>query len=249
MTKAFKSSALETVTGRFKLAPRTKPYWLLRLSPGLTLGYRRTNGPVGTWNVRIIKGRKASIKVLGPANDREEADGKRVLSFEQAQHAARKFAFGDVQEANLDTLEEVLTAYEVDLKARDAYTMNATWVRNKLKKSNPALLAKPVRMITAKELKDWRNNLAKGDKGMTAVTWNRMSEAFRAALQLAAPDRFETWKAGLEKRPDNRQDRARNVVLDDEEVRAVVGAAYQAEAPLGLLIEVLAVTGTRPSQA
>ena len=79
MPKAFKSSKLETVTGRFSLTICRKPHWLLRLSPGLTLGYRRANGPVGSWNVSIIKDGKESIKVIGLADDREAADGKRVI--------------------------------------------------------------------------------------------------------------------------------------------------------------------------
>jgi integrase len=42
---------------------------------------------------------------------------------------------------------------------------------------------------------------------------------------------------------------ARNVILDDDQVRAFVAAAYARDSALGLLIDVLAVTGTPPSQA
>jgi len=42
---------------------------------------------------------------------------------------------------------------------------------------------------------------------------------------------------------------ARNVILSDEKVRDFVSAAYAHDDNLGLLIDVLAVTGVRPSQA
>jgi|RhiMethySRZTD1v2_1073278.scaffolds.fasta_scaffold10624_3 hypothetical protein len=231
MGKKYKSSKLETYSDRLDLEIRRKPHWLLRLAPGLTLGYRRVNGPVGTWNVRIIKDGKESIKVIGLANDRDGdvADGKRVLDFDQACLAARMFAFGESTVANLSTLDQALTEYEANLKARQANPYNARWVRNHLKKSNPALLDIPVRMITADELTKWRDSLTK----MTPANWNRLRHALRAALELAASDRSAVWKKGLAKRPGGAK--VRNVVLDDQEVRAVVGAAYLSNPALGLL--------------
>ena len=57
----------------------------------------------------------------------------------------------------------------------------------------------------------------------------------------------DAWKVGLVGLPDAQQ--ARNVVLSDAQVHAFVAAAYRHDPALGLLVDTLAVTGTRPSQA
>jgi integrase len=107
------------------------------------------------------------------------------------------------------------------------------------------LLSKPVALITADELRHWRDGLIR--QGQSAASINRCRNALRAALELAAKQRSHVWKAGLETLPDVA--RARNVVLSDTEVLALVAAAYRHDPALGLLVDVLAVTGTRPSQA
>src|SRR5262249_44379112 len=81
---------------------------------------------------------------------------------------------------------------------------------------------------------------------------NRLRNSLRAALSLAAEHdpRIGTghaWKVGLPALADAQQ--ARNVVLDDDTVRAFVAAAHRHSRALGLMIETLAVSGTRPSQA
>jgi len=55
------------------------------------------------------------------------------------------------------------------------------------------------------------------------------------------------WRAGLEKLPDAQT--VRNVVLSDQDVLALVDASYRHDQGLGLLADVLAITGARPSQA
>ena len=74
----------------------------------------------------------------------------------------------------------------------------------------------------------------------------------RAALEFAAATdpritNSAAFKVGLKKLPDAA--RARNVVLTDEQVRRIVALAYEESAEFGRLIEVLAVTGARRSQA
>src|SRR5204863_870880 len=54
------------------------------------------------------------------------------------------------------------------------------------------------------------------------------------------------WETGLAIIPDAQQ--SRNVILADNVVRQVVAAAYQQSEEFGLLVEVDAVTGARPSQ-
>ena len=57
----------------------------------------------------------------------------------------------------------------------------------------------------------------------------------------------QPWHVGLQGLPD--ATRARNIVLGDDEVRRLIGAAHARNHQLGLFVDVLAVTGARPSQA
>src|SRR5687768_12290676 len=65
------------------------------ISTGLKLLYRRTEDGHGTWTakVRIPAGPNAgkySLKVIGPADDYQEADGVTVFNLDQAQEKARE---------------------------------------------------------------------------------------------------------------------------------------------------------------
>jgi integrase len=110
------------------------------------------------------------------------------------------------------------------------------------------LLAKPVSLLTSDELEKWRNGLL---GKIQPATINRMCSSLCAALNFVARhDRRITshaWDIGLAGLPNAQA--ARNVVLPDATVRAFVSAAYDRDAKLGLLVDVLATTGTRPSQA
>jgi hypothetical protein len=75
-------------------------------------------------------------------------------------------------------------------------------------------------------------------------------KALVACLNLAArlDDRITNTKAWkLSALPDATE--ARNVILTDDQVRSVVAGAYGIEHAFGLLVETLAVTGPRVSQA
>lgn len=72
----------------------------------------------------------------------------------------------------------------------------------------------------------------------------------KAALALAARNdkriTNEAWKNGLKKLPDSEV--ARNVILPDQTVAALVSGSYEEDCKFGLLIDVLAETGARESQ-
>jgi integrase len=149
------------------------------------------------------------------------------------------------------TVGEALDGYELDLKARGADIAN---VRRPRKAMPSALLEKPVQLLTAGELKRWRNSLVGGiaSKGRAPASVNRMVKGLRAALVQAGENdprirNQAEFKIGLKPLPG--AGRARNIILTDTEVRAFVAAAYALDPALGLLFDVLAVTGTRPSQA
>jgi len=102
-----------------------------------------------------------------------------------------------------------------------------------------------------RELRRWRDGQLASGLAPGSVT--RTCKAFKAALNYAAnADSTITnrmaWTVGLAGLPDSHRART-DAVLSDDEVRAVVTACYTASDRLGLLAEVLAVTGARPVQA
>ena len=56
----------------------------------------------------------------------------------------------------------------------------------------------------------------------------------------------QAWEVGLAGLPDAQE--ARNVIISDEKVRAFVGNAYGLDNGFGLISDMLAITGARPSQ-
>ena len=241
MARRLRSNLLETRTARLKLARRPKPYWFT-VANGIALGYRRNAGP-GAWNVRRADGKGGNwIKGFGIADDREDADGNVVLDFWQAADKAKALARG----GRPATVSEAIRDYETDLRVRGAGADNATRLLQRLP---PALLSKPVSMLTVKELRHWRNGLA---ESMKASSVNRLCKALKAALNLAAShdDRIlnsKAWRTGLAAIPEA-DDTESNVVLSDDQRRAVVARSYDISTEFGLYVETHAVIGARTSQ-
>ena len=240
-------SSFETASARLKLPIKEnkKPYWE-RLGPGLSLGYRR-NDHAGSWSIRAADGAGGEwLKRIGTADDYEHANSKDVLSYEQAVAEARRLYRGkdhaDHDTSRPVTLDEALIRYEADLQARSARTYNARLARHHL---TPSLLSKPLALITADELKVWRNRLVA--KGLTPSSVNRVRNNVRAALELAATNRSHVWKTGLETLPN--ATRARKLIFPDDVIRALIAESYKRDPALGILCDVLAATGMRPIQA
>jgi integrase len=108
------------------------------------------------------------------------------------------------------------------------------------------LLNKSLALITADELRAWRNNLI--SKGLTASSVNRVRNNLRACLELAMSARSHVWKEGLETLPNAQRARAA-MIYPDATISALVTEAYRHDPALGLLFDVLSITGTRPVQA
>jgi integrase len=239
---------LETATARRKLPVRKKPFYVT-LSPGIALGYRRNIGG-GSWSMRCTGQGADWIKRIGLADDLEPADGKHVLSYWQAIDVARALARRQpgADDANRPiTVAEALDRYQRDLESRGADPQNANRVRRHL---TPTLATKPVALLTTNDLRHWRDGLV--SKGVALATINRTRAGVRAALELAASldDRItnrNAFRAGLKGLPGGKN--ARRVVLPDADVLRIVEAAYQEDRAFGLLVEVLAQTGARVSQA
>ena len=127
----------------------------------------------------------------------------------------------------------------------------AAWspMRAVVRKLIPAtLLARPVGLLTFRELRHWRDGLLDGRK---AASVNRTCKSLKAALNLAAVHdprigNTAVWRNALAGLPDAHT--ARHVGLPERDVRAIVAAAYAVDPSLGLWTEVAAITGARPSQ-
>jgi integrase len=244
MARRPRSARLETRTNRLKLRIRKKPHDFVTISPGIALGYRRCVS-AGRWVVKVADGHGGNwTKVVALADDHEDADGEHVLDFWQAQEKARTLARGGEDNGRPVTVAEALADYERDLRVRGGLAGNASRLRHHL---SSTLLSKPVAMLTSRELVRWRDSL----DGLKPATVNRTTRILKAACNLAAKHdpritNINAWKHGLASLRDAH--RARNVILTDAQVRALIAAAYADDPAFGLLVELAATTGPRPSQ-
>ncbi|WP_247385697.1 MULTISPECIES: hypothetical protein [unclassified Bradyrhizobium] len=150
MARKVRHSALESRSARLV---RRKPYPGPSLARGVSLLYRR-NRTNGTWVVKASDRHGAYwTKRIADADDFADSCGKDVLTFFQAQDAAKKLARGDDGTGDNApvTVDGALTAYEADLKARSSNPYNAQWPRVHL---TSVLLAKP--RLTALTLREAR---------------------------------------------------------------------------------------------
>jgi integrase len=248
MARKVSFSALESRSARLRLKIRRRPYSGPSLARGIALMYRR-NRTNGSWVVKVSDGHGAYwTKAFALADDFEDSDGKNVLTFYEAQDAAKKLARGEDGSGDTApiTIDGALKDYKRDLEARKANPYNAQSPRVHL---TPVLLAKPVALLTAQELKKWRDSLL--GKQLKSSSINRVCRCLAAALELARQhderiQNRQAWEVGLAGLPDATE--ARNVILSDGEVRAFITTAYARDHQLGLLIDTLAVSGARPSQ-
>jgi hypothetical protein len=240
---------IQTPTARARLAPQGKPY-KVRLLPGVWLGYRAAQSGTGSWIVIASNGRSGYwTKAFAHADDKQKADGEAVLSYEQAANKTRALARGDANAAadRPATISEALDAYEADLKGRGRNAYNANHPRIHLPQH---LAAQPLSQVTSKQLRHWRDALIRTD--MAPATVNRVMKAARAAFSLAerldarVAANAQAWRVGLEMLPN--AVKARDAVLVDTQIQAVVNAAYDISKPFGLFVQVHAETGSRSSQ-
>jgi integrase len=241
---ARQKSPLEHRTARLSLETRRKPYFDV-ISPGISLGYRRTT-TAGTWVLRAADGAGGSwTRRIAVADDLEASDGVNVLSHGQALDRARELARGG-SGGQPATVAEALDTYAADLRARGGLPGNASRVRHNLP---PALLAKSVALLSGREIRNWRDSLLA--RGMAPASVDRNLIALKAALNLAAKDdprirNTSAWK--LPRLPDA-EPTFHHVVLDTEAIAKIVRSAYALDPAFGRVIEVLAVSGARASQA
>jgi integrase len=241
MTKPIK---LDSRTARLKLSVRKKPY-TNRIAPGVRIAYRRNEGPSGSWNV--LGGGGQWLKKIGIADDVEPADGVNVLDYWQAIERARDLArTREGDSSKLISVAAALDAYAADLRTRGSNPYNAGRVLVHLPK---ALLSKTVALLTARELRRFRDGLLA--KGLAPASVGRTTRMLKAALNQAADqDRRivnrDAWQVGLKGLPDAEE--VNNVILPDATVRSITVAAQEEGPEFALLVELAAITGARVSQ-
>jgi hypothetical protein len=245
MARRTRDARLETRSSRLKLPVTSKPVFV-KIGMGIGLGYRR-NATAGTWVARFSDGKGGNrTKTIATADDFAEADGTNVLDFWQAQDRARTFArAGCTSEERPITINETLEQYLTDLRIRGGDAGNVTRVKAHMPE---ALAKKSVALVTARELRQWRDGLV---KKLAPATVNRTTNALKAALNLAAEhdEKIVTrraWETGLASIHDAEE--SRNVILDEQAIRAVIATSYEQGQDFGLLVETGAVTGARVSQ-
>jgi integrase len=248
MARSIRAPKLETRTSRLKLPARWKPY-TVRVGDGVRLGYRR-KATAGSWSVIAADGKGGNwLKAFAAADDFESANGDTVLDFWQAQARARVLARGEHEDKTSEqapvTVAAALDHYAADLKIRGGDLANVARVRGHL---SPAMRDKAVALLTARELKRWRDGLK---KSVSVGSINRIINGLRAALNLAADtdERIASrraWEVGLQAIRDAVE--SRNVILPADAIRHIVAEAYAIGEEFGLLVETAATTGARVGQ-
>ena len=249
MARTRQDARISTRSARLNRKPalkaRREPYWCA-ISHGLSVGYRK-GATGGTWIGRhfsMTTGRR--IAALGVADDYEDADGIRVLSFDQAQAKAREWA-ADMSAYSAGVSRKPYTvgdACNAWLKTQ-AGTTGKTHVENHIR---PALGHIRMDTLTKGKLYDWHQELgvkppmwaAKGAEGAWKVkkafdisdpethrqrqdTANRVLRSLRAILTLAYENgKVKSNTAWDTLKPFDKTDRMRTDYLTPDEAKRFI---------------------------
>jgi integrase len=270
MPRTLQDAKLDTRSARFRLKQSREPYWR-SISDGLAVGYRKgIKG--GTWRARHYSQEHGyRYAPVGTADDIADADGVHVLSFAQAQEAARKW-FSDLARQDSGkavgpmTVSDVVDAYIAYLESegRSAAAVADTRYRDKAFIS-PALGHIEARSLTADILRKWRDALAKeaprtrtrpgekqkhrkvaSDQRARRASANRNWTVLRAALNHAfQTDKLDSDKAWRKVKPYKGVETARVRYLSIAECTRLINAC---EPCFRQLIEAALLTGGRYGQ-
>src|SRR5215831_18513659 len=157
------------------------------------------------------------LQRIAGADDFEDANGTTIITYFQAIEEARKLArAGDpVQGGDRPvTVAEAIEAYKTHLAANDASPTNATMITRHLK---PALAAKPVALLTRKDVLGFRNGIL---ETVGRASAKRVTKSLCACLTEAArnDERMVNHRAWKDLPPLADADQANNLVLDEADV-------------------------------
>ena len=189
MARTVKDVRLDSRAARERLEPRKKPYYRV-IETSRHIGYYKGLRS-GSWLARTFGGERYVEKKLGMADDIRDANGLDVLSFSQAQAAAR--AWFDAQARSAvgagppvtvrAAVEEYIAARNVKESGRQGRSVKSS-AAHKLTLhvlGNATLSSMELAGLDAQTLKDWRKALPG-----TAASRQRVANDFKAALNRAA---------------------------------------------------------------
>ena len=193
MARRIRNNALENRTGRLKLPVAKKPVFV-RIGAGISLGYRR-NKTAGTWVLKLSDGKGgANTSSIGIADDFDEADGLRFLSYWQAQDTAKKKAISAANGVapTLLTVRAATETYLIVLTGQNPRTAADT--KGRLEKHFlPKFGSQLVSSLTKTKLDGWLTSMIKPSDDPEAVrrskdSANRVLSMVKALLNHAVRD-------------------------------------------------------------
>jgi len=165
MARAARHNALETRTGRTKLAFQHEPHWA-KLRKGLFVGFYKGER-TRTWWARLYEGGgKYTKQEIGAADDTQDANNVDVFDFYQAQAKAREWAEqsvkttrGRVEHFGPTTIADAARRYMAwfEHEKKSIYTTQRTIDTFIL----PALGRVDLSDLTTERIKRWRDTIAK----------------------------------------------------------------------------------------
>ncbi len=265
MGRKLQDAHLGSRDARRKLKQRQEPYWRL-ITEGCHVGYYR-GARVGKWVARYRKpgtGSGYAKTTLGEADDVHDADGVSILTFEQADAAARawhdrmkggaksrdKYTVGDALDDYLAgfegrSLEATRNRIEVLIRPELGSVKLAELTTERIKRWHRDRANTAARLRTARDAQHHQYRPLETDeaKRRRRSTANRDLTVLKAALNKAWRDGMaandEAWR---KVKPFEGVEDARRRYLTDDESRRLVNAAAPAVRPL---IQAALLTGAR----
>lgn len=265
MGRRVKDARLDNRTSRLGLRHRSEPYWRL-VSEGCHLGYYR-GARVGKWVARFRRsgsGASYAKTTLAEADDVRDADGETILSFEQADAAARRWfneVTGTGSRRTGQTVGDALDAYllgftgksvasttaRVDAIIRPAlgHLRLASLTRKAIGDWHKARGRSPAMLRTKRGAEKRNERAADTDEAIRSrrATANRDMTVLKAALNRFADDHpglpAHAWR---DVKPFKGVDGAKVRYLSDDEARRLVNACAAEFRPM---VQASLLTGAR----
>lgn len=241
---------LRTRSPRLKLDMRKKPYFV-SIGEGLSVGYRR-NKTAGKWVFRKADGKGGmATRVIGVADDYEEADGERVLTYGRALEEVRRMGThraGAIRGSI--TLRQAFKDYLPKLKgknARSARTTEGRVEKHILSKLGDTKVAD----LTKTQMEHWQASMVresedKEDVRKSKDSANRVLSMFKAFLNHAYDDKkngIHSDEAWRRVKPFHNVGRPRDIRFSPADMRDLIENCQDGK--LQELVQAGYATGTR----
>jgi integrase len=181
MPRKIANRKIDSRSARRTLPARREPHWV-KLQVGLSLGYRRTATPDGTWIARSYDpaaSPRFAFEPLGNADDHSDADGVTFLTYDQAQTRARGWVA-----RRRPSSPETVGPYTVSDAVRDYLAgHDHKSVEESRIAANAHILPNlgelEVTALKAQKIREWRNTIARSPR--------RLRSAKGAKIKYAEP--------------------------------------------------------------